>query len=259
MSSARQASHRGSQPPDMAIGWEACCTTKRARTYLPGMERIRRLDGPVRRRTNAAEELRNVTIRKIFFLCICMASALHDMHAAPAGPAQEFVRTYCLTCHNNRLKTGNLSLETADADQVSNSAQTWEKVVVKLRSRSMPPAGNRRPDNAAYDAVATWLETELDRAAPTHLNPRRPAELHRLNRTEYANAIRDLLDIEIDAAAMLPPDQQAHGFDTNADALLIAPALLDRYLNAAAWIARLAVGDAAIPPPFDRYTAVKGK
>ena len=199
-----------------------------------------------------------MTIRKVFFLCICMAWASHDVHAVPAGPAQEFVQTYCFTCHNNRLKTGNLSLETADADQVSNSAETWEKVAVKLRSRSMPPAGNRRPDNATYDAIATWLETELDRAAATHLNPGRPAELHRLNRTEYANAIRDLLDIEIDAAAMLPPDQQAHGFDTNADALLIAPALLDRYLNAAAWIARLAVGDAAIPPAFERYTAVKG-
>ena len=128
-----------------------------------------------------------------------------------AGPAPDFVRTYCVTCHNDRLKTGNLSLEMLNADQVSNAAETWEKVVVKLRSRSMPPAGNRRPDNATYDTVATWLETELDRAATANLNPGRPADLHRLNRTEYANAIRDLLDIEIDAAALLPPDQQAHG------------------------------------------------
>jgi len=156
------------------------------------------------------------------------------------------------------LKTGNLSLEMLDADQVSNASETWEKVVVKLRSRSMPPAGNRRPDNSTYDTVATWLETELDRAAAANLNPGRPSNLHRLNRMEYGNAIRDLLDIEIDAAAMLPPDQQAHGFDTNADALLIAPALLDRYLNAAARIARLAVGDPTIPSAFERYTAVKG-
>src|SRR6185436_11016197 len=95
-------------------------------------------------------------------------------------------------------------------------------------------------------------------AAAAHLNPGRPANLHRLNRTEYANAVRDLTGIEIDAASMLPPDQQAHGFDTNADALLMAPALLDRYLNAAAKIARLAIGDPAIPPAFERYTAVKG-
>src|SRR6185295_6778876 len=118
--------------------------------------------------------------------------------------------------------------------------------------------GNRRPDNATYDAVATWLETELDRAAAANLNPGRPANLHRLNRTEYANAIRDLTGIEIDAASLLPPDQQAHGFDTNADALLMPPALLDRYLNAAAKIARLAIGDPTIPPAFERYTAVKG-
>jgi hypothetical protein len=156
------------------------------------------------------------------------------------------------------LKTANLALDKADAEHVFNSAEIWEKVVVKLRSRSMPPAGVRRPDNATYDAVATWLETELDRAAATHVNPGRPANLHRLNRTEYANAIRDLIGIEIDPASMLPPDQQAHGFDTNADALLMAPALLDRYLNAAAKIARLAIGDPTIPPAFERYTAVKG-
>jgi len=171
---------------------------------------------------------------------------------------KDFINAYCVSCHNDRLKTGTLTLEHADTEQVFNSAEIWEKVVVKLRSRSMPPAGNRRPDNTTYDTVATWLESELDRAAALHPNPGRPAALHRLNRTEYANAIRDLTGIEIDPAAMLPPDQQAHGFDTNADALLIAPALLDRYLNAAARIARLAVGDPTIPAAFERYTAVKG-
>ncbi len=199
-----------------------------------------------------------VTVRKILPAGVCIVLAAASAYAAPAGPVREFVTTYCVTCHNERLKTANLTLDKADADQVFNSAETWEKVVVKLRSRSMPPAGNRRPDNATYDVVATWLENELDRAAATHLNPGRPSNLHRLNRTEYANAIRDLIGIEIDAASMLPPDQQAHGFDTNADALLIAPALLDRYLNAATKIARLAVGDPTIPPAFERYTAVKG-
>src|SRR5262245_61344308 len=188
-------------------------------------------------------------------LATCLATV---SHAAPANPAQELVTTYCVSCHNDRLKTGTLSLEHVDSEAVFNSAETWEKVVVKLRSRSMPPAGNRRPDNATYDTVAAWLETELDRAAAAHPNPGRPANLHRLNRTEYANAVRDLTGIEIDSASVLPPDQQAHGFDTNADALLIAPALLDRYLNAAAKIARLAIGDPSIPPAFERYTAVKG-
>ena len=177
---------------------------------------------------------------------------------APATPARALVSKYCVTCHNERLKTAGLLLDKADADQVSNSADTWEKVVVQLRSRAMPPASMPRPDNATYDTVATWLETELDRAAIARPNPGRPADLHRLNRTEYANAIRDLLSVEIDGASMLPPDAQAHGFDTNADALSIEPALLDRYLTAAAKIARVAVGDPTLRPAEERYTAVKG-
>ncbi len=177
--------------------------------------------------------------------------------ATAATPARELVGTYCVTCHNERVKTANLALDKADTEQVFNSGETWEKVVVKLRSRSMPPPGARRPDNATYDRVATWLESELDRAAAAHVNPGRSAELHRLNRTEYANAVRDLLGVEIDPKAMLPPDEQAYGFDTNADALSMQPALLDRYLAAAAKIARLAVGDPTIPAGFERYTALK--
>jgi len=173
------------------------------------------------------------------------------------SPARELVSKYCVTCHNERLKTANLLLDKAD-DQVANAPDTWERVVVQLRGRSMPPVNMPRPDNATYDAVATWLETELDRAAAAKPNPGRPASLHRLNRTEYANAVRDLLGVEIDPTTMLPPDAQAYGFDTNADALGVEPALLDRYLTAAAKIARLAVGDPTIRPAFDRYTAVKG-
>src|SRR5438093_2808673 len=177
--------------------------------------------------------------------------------ATAATPARELVGTYCVTCHNDRVKTANLALHKADAEHVFHPDETWEKVVVKLRSRSMPPPGARRPDNATYDRVATWLESELDRAAAAHVNPGRSAEFHRLNRTEYANAVRDLLGVEIDPKAMLPPDEQAYGFDTNADALSMQPALLDRYLAAAAKIARLAVGDPTIPAGFERYTALK--
>jgi len=155
------------------------------------------------------------------------------------------------------LKTANLVLDKADAENVFNSMETWEKVIVQLRSRAMPPPRSRRPDNATYDAVATWLETELDRASAAHPNPGRPADLHRLNRTEYANAIRDLLGVEIDGTLVLPPDEQAHGFDTNADALSVVPALLDRYLTAAAKISRLAVGDPTLRPAFERYTSVR--
>jgi hypothetical protein len=177
---------------------------------------------------------------------------------APATPAASLVSTYCVSCHNDRAKVGGFSLAGADAAQVGRSAEAWEKVVVKLRSRSMPPAGMRRPGNGTYDAVSAWLEQELDRAALARLNPGRPADLHRLNRGEYANAIRDLLGIDVDAAALLPPDTQAFGFDTNADALSMEPALLDRYLTAAAKIARAAVGDPSMAPSAERYTAVKG-
>ena len=176
---------------------------------------------------------------------------------SPATPARALVTTYCVSCHNQKLKTAGLTLDTADAEQVGNSAEIWEKVVVQLRGRSMPPARSRRPDAATYDAVAGWLESELDRVAAAHPDPGRPSSLHRLNRTEYANAVRDLVGIEINANAMLPPDEQAHGFDNNADALTLTPALQARYLTAAARISRLAVGDPTVPPGFERYTALK--
>ena len=218
--------------------------------------------------------------RNITLTCICLALTwgltpvqVQQHHSARAQggltpvpvpgsdpkntPARELVTRYCITCHNEKLKTANLLLDRADAENVGNSADTWEKVIVQLRSRSMPPPSSRRPDNATYDAAAAWLETELDRAAAAHPDPGRPADLHRLNRTEYANAVRDLLGVEVDGTLILPPDEQAHGFDTNADALSVVPALLDRYLTAAAKITRLALGDPALRPAFERYTAVR--
>jgi hypothetical protein len=132
----------------------------------------------------------------------------------------------------------------------------WKKWS-KLRSRSCRRR-DEAPDNGTYDTVSAWLEQELDRAALAGPHPGRPADLHRLNRGEYANAIRDLLGVDVDGAALLPPDAQAYGFDTNADALSMEPALLDRYLTAAAKIARIAVGDPSVPPAVERYTAVPG-
>jgi len=178
--------------------------------------------------------------------------------AAATTPATTLVASYCVSCHNDRAKVGGFSLASADATQVSRAPDVWEKVIVKLRSRSMPPAGMKRPDHGTYDSASAWLEQELDRAALAAPNPGRPADLHRLNRGEYANAIHDLLAIDVDAAALLPPDTQAFGFDTNADALSMEPALLDRYLTAAAKIARIAVGDPSLPPAVERYTAVPG-
>lgn len=188
------------------------------------------------------------------------ASAPSPQVAQPGtagSPARQLVSTYCVSCHNPKLKTGNFAIDPEAADRVGESPDVWEKVVIKLRSRAMPPPRARRPDSATYDAVAGWLETELDRAAAVNPNPGRPADLHRLNRAEYANAVRDLLGVEVDGTLMLPPDEQAHGFDTNADALSVVPALLDRYLTAAAKISRLAVGDPTLRPAFERYTAVR--
>src|SRR6185436_14611148 len=146
--------------------------------------------------------------------------------AAPsANSARDLVSKYCVSCHNQRLKTANLELDRLDTVTISNSAEVWEKVIVKLRSRAMPPAGLPRPDNATYDAVSDWLEAEIDRAAAAKVNPGRSASLHRLNRAEYANAVRDLLAVEVDAQGMLPPDEQAFGFENNAEVLPMPPAL----------------------------------
>ncbi|HWD99505.1 MAG TPA: DUF1592 domain-containing protein [Bryobacteraceae bacterium] len=186
----------------------------------------------------------------------CLALAASS--TALASPARDLVTRYCVGCHNQKLKTANIELDIADAEHVFNSAETWEKVIVKLRSRSMPPVGLPRPDGATYETVAGWLESELDRAAAVHPNPGRPSNLHRLNGAEYANAVRDLIGIQVNPGELLPPDEQAFGFDNNADALLMQPALLDRYLSAAAGIARVAIGDPTMPAEFVRYGALQG-
>jgi mono/diheme cytochrome c family protein len=178
-------------------------------------------------------------------------------NAATDNPARELANKYCVSCHNEKLKTAGLALDRIDADNPYNSQETWEKVIVKLRSRAMPPPKLPRPDNATYDKVAAWLESEIDRAAAAHVNPGRSASLHRLNRREYANAVRDLIAVEVDPKQILPPDEQAFGFENNAEALSMQPALLDRYVSAAAAIARQAVGDSTIPPRFVRYGALK--
>ncbi len=178
--------------------------------------------------------------------------------ASTDNPARELVNKYCVSCHNDKLKTAGLSLDRADAEHPSNSQEIWENVIAKLRSRAMPPTKLPRPDNATYDKVAAWLESEIDRTVSAHVNPGHAASLHRLNRAEYANAVRDLMAVEVDPQAMLPPDAQAFGFENNAEALSMQPALLDRYVSAAAAIARRAVGDSSIPPAFVRYGALKG-
>ena len=145
-----------------------------------------------------------------------------------------------------------VSLQPLDAANVRAHPAAWETVALKLRSRMMPPVGRPRPDEAAYDAVATWLEDELDRAAAAEPNPGRTVA-HRLNRVEYGNAVRDLLGLEVDPEALLPPDDDDEGFDNIADVLSVSPTLMERYLYAARQVSQLAVGDAGLRPRFDTY------
>jgi hypothetical protein len=147
---------------------------------------------------------------------------------------------YCVTCHNDRVKTANLSLQGLDLASIGEHAEVWEKVIRKLRAGVMPPPNLPRPALAEYDGLRDWLEDGIDHAA-TKPNPG-SVVLHRLNRTEYANAIRDLLDVRIDAATLLPPDDSANGFDNIAGSLTLSPTLLESYATAAARVARMAVG-----------------
>ncbi|MEO8256655.1 MAG: DUF1592 domain-containing protein [Acidobacteriota bacterium] len=178
--------------------------------------------------------------------------------AAQAGGSADNAETravldrYCVSCHNQRLKTGGLALDGIDPGQVPQGGEVWEKVIRKLRSGTMPPQGAPRPEPQALLAVTEWLEGELDRSAALSPNPGRPL-LHRLNRTEYANVIRDLLALEVDVSSLLPPDDSSYGFDNIADVLRVSPALLEQYLAAARKISALAVGDPEIVPVSETY------
>ncbi|MCZ6489178.1 MAG: DUF1592 domain-containing protein, partial [Acidobacteria bacterium] len=179
--------------------------------------------------------------------------------APPASPQRALLNRYCVTCHNEKLKTADLMLDQMDVENVSEGAEVWEKVVRKLRTGQMPPAGAPRPDEAAYDSFAAYLETELDRAAAAKPDPGRPA-VHRLNRAEYTNAIRDLLAIDtdtMDIMSLLPVDDSGYGFDNIGDVLSVSPLLMEGYMAASRKISRLAVGDIATRPVFETYDIPK--
>jgi len=165
--------------------------------------------------------------------------------AASPAPTQSHKATldrYCVTCHSDRLKTAGLTLESIDTANIAGAPDIWEKVVRKVRVGMMPPQGSPAPDAASRAALVSWLTCELDAHAAAHPDPGRPL-VHRLNRAEYGNAIRDLLDLEIDPASLLPADDSAYGFDNVADVLGVSPVLLERYLSAAGKVSALAVGD----------------
>jgi len=170
--------------------------------------------------------------------------------AAPV-PDATFLKQYCVTCHNDRVKAGALTLASLDVAAVEGHADVWEKVVRKLRTGMMPPEGVPKPPAAARAAFTGALEASLDRAATRRPDPGTPA-LHRLNRVEYANAVRDLLALDVDVTALLPPDDSAAGFDNIADVLGVSPALIEGYAAAAASISRRAIGSPTIG--LDRTT-----
>ena len=161
--------------------------------------------------------------------------------AASAAPHIPLVDDYCLSCHDDDHKKGGLALDAVTAETVARHPEVWEKVIRKLRARQMPPAGEDRPDERTYDAVIASLESALDRAARATPNPGRTAAIRRLTRTEYQNAVRDLLALDVDAVSLLPPDEASYGFD-NVTVGDLSPTLLDRYVSAAAKISRVAVG-----------------
>ena len=181
-------------------------------------------------------------LKQVLAAGVLLAAASGGLFADQAYRA--VLDQYCVTCHNRRLKTGGLTLDNADLAKVPAQAQVWEKVIRKLRSGTMPPAGLPRPDAATYASLAAWLETQIDQGSQPYAG--RPI-LHRLNRAEYANAVRDLLALDIDVASLLPPDDSAYGFDNISDALGVSPSLQERYLDAALKIGALAVGDPKIP------------
>src|ERR1700676_892493 len=167
-----------------------------------------------------------------------------------ASPERALLDRYCVTCHNEKLKTAGLMLDKMDVEKVPENAEVWEKVVRKVRTSAMPPAGLPRPDKATYDSLATYLETTIDHAAKTDAGI---PTIHRLNRAESVNAVRDLLGIEVDGSSLLPPDDAGYGFDNIADVLSVSPTLLERYMSAAGKISRPAIGDPAIRATLETY------
>jgi hypothetical protein len=196
--------------------------------------------------------------RHFIFFSICALGLLYPMHyfSGQTQPALDssVPNQYCTGCHNQKAKVAGLMLDSIDYADLAKNAETWEKVIRKIKAGMMPPSGARRPDRAVLDAFATEIEKRLDAEAALHPNPGRAA-LHRLNRSEYGNAIRDLLALDVDVATMLPQDDATEGFDNIADALGTSPSLIQGYISAAMKISRKAVGDRTLLPSQTTYSA----
>jgi mono/diheme cytochrome c family protein len=172
-----------------------------------------------------------------------------------ANPNKALIDRYCVACHNQKLKTAKLDLSALDLAHPDKDALTWERAIRKLRGGMMPPPGAPRPPGAAVNTLATYLEESLDKASAANLNPG-SVRIHRLNRTEYSNAMRDLFGIDVDAAALLPTDGISEGFDNIASALKVSPSFLDQYIMAARAVVKQAIGTP--PSPKESKTTLRG-
>src|SRR4030095_1267580 len=209
------------------------------------------------------------------FCCVCVVAGCLALKPFPAGdgrlsaqqqiapsplasqaPHEAVVRSYCAGCHNQRLRTGGLAFDALDMSDVGTRPDVWEKVSQKLRMGAMPPPGQPRPDKPALDSFIAWLETQLDLSADRDRNPGRTGSVHRLNRFEYRNAVRDLLGLDIAVDALLPADDaDKNRFDNVATMLSVSPTLLERYLSAARKLSRLALGIPPVGPTTDTHKA----
>ena len=193
-------------------------------------------------------------------LLVGVEAGVAQTRSAPTDAGQALIQRHCLGCHNDRTLAAGLSLQAVEVDTAGQhpaEIERWEKVIRKLRTRAMPPPGRPKPSESEYEGLAGRLETAIDAAASMAPNPGRRPAVHRLNRAEYANAIRDLLALEIDARSLLPADDSGYGFDNIADVLSVSPMLTERYLSAARKVSRLAVGDTSLAPSTEIFAVDK--
>src|SRR5215471_4562128 len=189
--------------------------------------------------------------KRVFIIVGCVLVA----RGAHAQQNQALVNRYCVTCHNQRLKTAKLELDTLDLAHPEKDALVWERAIRKLRGGMMPPPGAARPAVADTQALASYLEATLDKAAAANPNPG-SVRIHRLNRAEYSNAMRDLFGLDVDMSTLLPNDDISEGFDNIASALKVSPSFLDQYIMAARAMAKQAVGTPVVPA--EAHTIVRG-
>ncbi len=197
---------------------------------------------------------RIVTLPAIFSLLL-LSHPLYSQSLQSGGELmQATLQQFCIACHNDSLQSGNLSFQKIDLTQVSGHGAIPERLLAQLRSGRMPPVGMPRPDHNTYTSLITWLETEIDKLAASNPNPGRTDTFHRLNRSEYANAVRDLLSLEVNVEELLPADDiDAYGFDNMTEVLNVSPALMESYLSAARKTARMSIGESPLAPIAETY------